>query len=182
MKNIELRIAGVAGQGIVLLGKLLGAAATLQGKQATASFTIGPEVRGGISLTDIVISDDGIDYPRVEALDCLVALAQKPYEANIGNPFKDKAAVFFDSTLVTKTDSLKLPHYGIAATDAAIKEFKDPIFGNMVMLACVVRLTKIVSLDAINRALRGSLDKDSLPLNLKAFELGYQLSKKIRFP
>ena len=76
----QVRFAGVGGQGIVLVARLLGKAAALfDGKEAVCTQVYGPEARGGASRADVVISDATVDYPFVTEADALAVLFQDAY-------------------------------------------------------------------------------------------------------
>jgi len=63
-KRSEIRISGFGGQGVVLAGVILArAAAIYDDAQATQTQSHGAESRGGACLSDVVISDERIDYP-----------------------------------------------------------------------------------------------------------------------
>ena len=62
----EIELAGEGGQGVVLAAIILAdAAATFDGRFAAQSASYGPEARGGLTKSEVVISDHEIDYPRV---------------------------------------------------------------------------------------------------------------------
>ena len=70
----ELRLSGEGGQGLVLAGKILAeAAAIYEGINATQSQSYGPEARGGASRSEVILSDEDIDFPKAVQLDLLLA-------------------------------------------------------------------------------------------------------------
>ena len=74
----EIRLSGEGGQGLVLAGKVLAeAAAIYDDKNATQSQSYGPEARGGASRSEVIISDEDIDYPKAVSIDLLLALTQE---------------------------------------------------------------------------------------------------------
>ena len=74
----ELRIGGFGGQGVILAGIILGKAACLFDKnEAVQTQSYGPEARGGASKCEVVISDEKIDYPKVQSPDILVAMSHE---------------------------------------------------------------------------------------------------------
>ena len=74
----EIRIAGFGGQGVILAGIVLGKAASLyDGLYAVQTQSYGPEARGGASRAEVVISDEEIDYPKVQSPDILVAMSHE---------------------------------------------------------------------------------------------------------
>jgi 2-oxoglutarate ferredoxin oxidoreductase subunit gamma len=71
-----LRIAGFGGQGVVTLGTILAVAAGVhENLEVAQSQSYGPEARGGACRSDVVISDEPIDYTKPLALDVFVALS-----------------------------------------------------------------------------------------------------------
>src|SRR4030067_523155 len=76
----EIRIAGFGGQGVALAGMVLGKALTIyEDMEAVMTQAYGPEARGGASSANVVLSDQPIAYPFVQAADVLVALSQEAY-------------------------------------------------------------------------------------------------------
>ena len=74
----EIRICGFGGQGVILAGIILGKSASLfDNKEAVQTQSYGPEARGGASKCEVVISDDTVDYPKVESPDILVAMSNE---------------------------------------------------------------------------------------------------------
>ncbi len=85
-ERYEMRLSGEGGQGLVLAGKILAeAAAIYDDKNATQSQSYGPEVRGGASKSEVIVSDGAIDYPKAENLDLLLALTQESFDKYHGD-------------------------------------------------------------------------------------------------
>lgn len=76
MADLNIRIAGSGGQGVILCSIILADAALAMGKAAAQSQSYGPEARGGTCKAEVVISDGPIDFPKVEDSDFLLALTQ----------------------------------------------------------------------------------------------------------
>ena len=73
----EITLTGFGGQGIVLAGRILGAAAALgDHKESTLVQSYGPEARGGACSAQVIISDGTIHYPYVRRPDILVCMSQ----------------------------------------------------------------------------------------------------------
>ena len=58
---IQVRFAGLGGQGILLMGEILGEAAVLEKKYVGQTASYGAEARGSACKSDVVISDSWID-------------------------------------------------------------------------------------------------------------------------
>jgi 2-oxoglutarate ferredoxin oxidoreductase subunit gamma len=171
---IDVRFGGVGGQGIVLAGRLLGMAAALyDGKDAVCTQSYGPEARGGASRADVVISDERVDYPFVIDADILAVFFQEAYMM-----FRDKVKpgglLLVDDLLVSPDDDhgnlRKVP-----ATRTA-EDLGTRMAANVVMLGYLVGASEIVSVDAVERALRSTLKPKIVDLNLKALDAGLQMA------
>ena len=92
----EIRIAGYGGQGIIMAGVILGEAASREGKFAVQTQSYGPESRGGAARSEVVISQEVIDYPKVICPDILVILSQPGFDKYVHGSFD---VVFLDVLL-----------------------------------------------------------------------------------
>lgn len=79
MSRIEVKFVGFGGQGIGLLGRVVGKAASIyDGKHAVFTQVYGPEARGGASYSSVVIDEDEkIDYPYADNPDIMVIMSQE---------------------------------------------------------------------------------------------------------
>ena len=61
----EIRLSGSGGQGLVTAGIILAEAVGLQPDRFVCqSQSYGPEARGGASKSEVIVSDEEIDYPK----------------------------------------------------------------------------------------------------------------------
>ncbi len=80
MSKTEIRLAGFGGQGIVLLGNIIGKAASIYNKQyAALTQSYGPESRGGSCRAEVIISGAPIEYPYISNPQIQVILSQEAY-------------------------------------------------------------------------------------------------------
>lgn len=173
--TIEIRLGGVGGQGIALAGNLLGQAASIfDGKEAVFTQTHGPEARGGASRADVIISDQPIDYPFVTHPDILAVLFKEAYE-RFRPDLKANGMLIVDADLVTPhagdTEAIRLPVTRIA------EDLGSKLAANIVLLAYLAASTGVVSLEALDKAIRKAVNKRHLDLDLKAFDAGLALSE-----
>jgi len=79
--RINVRFSGAGGQGVILSSVLLAKAYGL-GEDYNISQTqsYGPEARGGACKAEVVISDENIDYMKVDTADVFIAFNQAGYE------------------------------------------------------------------------------------------------------
>ncbi|MGB4170782.1 MAG: 2-oxoacid:acceptor oxidoreductase family protein, partial [bacterium] len=77
MAQLEIRLSGFGGQGLITAGIILADAAIKEGKQAVQTQSYGPEARGGASKSEVIISDTTVDYPKVKEPSVLLAMSQE---------------------------------------------------------------------------------------------------------
>jgi 2-oxoglutarate ferredoxin oxidoreductase subunit gamma len=168
----EVRFTGFGGQGMAVIGSILGrAAAVYDGKQATMTQSYGPEARGGASSSQVIISDGRIFYPYVIESDILVGMSQEGYEKH-RSTLKKTGVLLYDEDLVTLDPDESAEHIlAIPATRFA-EDLGRKIVANIVMLGFLSGITEIVSEDALKKAIADSVPKPTIQLNLKAFDRG----------
>ncbi len=174
----EIRFAGYGGQGIIRSGIIAGKAASIHdNKYATMSQSFGPEARGGACSSQLVVSETKVLYPYVVAADVLVAMSQEGYdkfEPELG----DKGLLLIDEDMVkSKPPRGKIKILSIPATRFA-EQLGNKIVANVVMLGFFTAITKIVSYEAMKKALPGSVPDKALALNQSAFEKGHDYGKQ----
>jgi len=167
----EICLSGFGGQGIGLAGYILGRAFSLyQDLEAVMTQAYGPEARGGASSANIVVADRPIDYPFVQHADILVALSQEAY-IRFRPGAKQDAIVLIDSGLVTPSQEDRT--LNIPATELA-ENLGRRIVANMVMLGFIAAQIDFVDPEALQEAIEASVRPKTLPLNLQAFQSGFE--------
>jgi 2-oxoglutarate ferredoxin oxidoreductase subunit gamma len=172
--NWQIRFGGVGGQGIVLSSKLLGVAASLfDGKEAVCTQAYGPEARGGAARSDVVISDEPVDYPFVTEADILVALFPEAYK-KFRPMLKPGGILITDSGLVQASDDEE-NLCEIPATQIA-QELGNRLASNVVILGCLVGKTGVVSRESMEKAIRKTMKPKIVDLNIKALDAGIRFA------
>jgi len=169
----EIRFSGYGGQGIIRCGLITGKAMSLyDNKFATMTQSFGPEARGSACSSQVVVSEERVLYPYITRPEILISMSQDAYE-------KYEPELREDGILIIDTDLVKMrPARGkikvltIPATRFA-EEMGNRIFANLVMLGFFTAVTKLVTPEAMKKALPGLVPKRFLELNIRAFEKGY---------
>jgi 2-oxoglutarate ferredoxin oxidoreductase subunit gamma len=171
-KRDEVRFTGFGGQGMAVLGYILGrAAAVYDGKNATMTQSYGPEARGGASSSQVIICAGPVYYPYVIVPNVLVGMSQEGYTKHREN-LTDDGIMLVDEDLVSLAPDENLDRtYKIPATRFA-EEIGRKIVANIVMLGFLSALTDFVSDDAIRKAIADSVPRGTIDLNMKAYEKG----------
>ncbi len=175
MGGLEIRIAGIGGQGIIQTGSILALAGMYDGKNVSQSSTYGPESRGTASKTDVIFSDSDIDYPYIEKADILIVMAQKAYEL-YQRDLKEAGKLFYDPEKV-KIEKADNNSFAIPASGLAAKELNNPLMGGIIMLSFVIKKTGIISFDSFKKAIKESVIEEYVSVNMKAVEIGMTLVK-----
>jgi 2-oxoglutarate ferredoxin oxidoreductase subunit gamma len=169
--SIEVRIGGSGGQGAVLMGIILATAANHDRRCVVQTESYGPEARGGYSRSDVIISNDPIDYPKLVQADLLVALSQEAANAYVGELSKDGVFIY-DSDNVTTPPHFKGTSIGIPFTRLAKEETGRVQTMNVLALGAVVGITGIVSVESIHQAVLEEVPKGTQELNSRALARG----------
>lgn len=179
-KIVQIRLSGFGGQGIILAGMLLGLAGVIDKKHVAESSSYGAQARGSGCKSEVVFSDVPIDFPHLTIADILVAMSQGAYDDYYGDVKAESGLIFYDEGQVVPKDELGVRQIGIPATEHAVRILKNGQVANIVLLGAIIEKTKIVSLKAIQKAIRTQVSERFLSLNLKALLMGTKLGRKIR--
>ncbi len=149
----EVRLSGSGGQGLILAGIILAEAAGIyDGKYVCQSQSYGPEARGGASKSEVIISDEEIDYPKAIKPDVLLAMNQSSCDLYFFD-LKPNGLLIVDSTFVKQTPTTKV--VALPFTSVARKELGKEMVANVVALGSLVFLSGAVSLKSLEAALDG---------------------------
>ena len=177
--RVEIRIGGFGGQGIIRTGLMLAMAACVYGdKNAIQTQSYGPESRGGRCKSEVVISDEEIDYPAVEHPDILVALSQEAYSDYV-NDLKEGGVLLVDPGMVpNQRKDVKAKIYEVPAARIA-EELGKKIVANVVTIGAFTALTDMLDVKVVKEAIKRNVPKGMVELNLTAFEKGYGCGKSL---
>ena len=175
----QVRICGFGGQGVVLAGVILGHAGILDGKYAAQSSSYGAEARGSACKSEVVISDEWIDYPHVLKADMLLAMSQPAYNKYSCDVAREGGVIFHDEELVKPEAQIKVPHFSVPATQRALDTLDNRMVANTILLAAGVEATGIVTRHSLRLALERNIVGKHFEINKKAVDLGFQLGSNV---
>lgn len=177
----EVLIGGFGGQGVILASVILGRAATVyEGLYAVQTQAYGPESRGGASRAEVVISDEPVDYPKALNPEYALLLSQQAYEKYLPVA-KEGGIVIVEKDLVpNRNEELekKFKVYALPLTEIAEETTGLSLTMNILTLGFLVKLTGIVSEEAIEKAVLDSIPKGTEHLNIRALKKGFELGEK----
>ena len=179
-QRIEICLSGSGGQGLILAGIILAEAAGIYDeKEAVQTQSYGPEARGGASRSEVVISENAIDYPKVMKSDILLALTQAACDKYIKN-LSDEGIVVADSELVTHIPDISNGMYLYPIAETAQEKIGTRLVTNIISLGIIIGLTKVVSEEAIQKAVCSRVPLKAIEMNKKALFLGFDIAKILK--
>ncbi|MDK2383991.1 MAG: 2-oxoacid:acceptor oxidoreductase family protein [Candidatus Korarchaeota archaeon] len=179
--RIEVMISGFGGQGVVLSGAVLSQASVLSNYYAAATYTYGPEARLGSTRSEVVISDEEIDYPKIISPDYWVAMNQMSLNTFSKRYPLDKTIILADSSMIKYFDPVEgkvRVIYKIPATDEA-ERLGNRLVANMLMLGVFVTVSGIIPLENLKEAIRRMVKPQFIDLNLKAVDRGKEIGESL---
>ncbi len=175
-KQVEIRIAGLGGQGAVLAGQILGRAAVYDGKVAVQTQSYGAEARGTAAKSEVIISSEKILFPKVRKCDILVAMSQTALDI-YAKDLRENGTLILEENLITHVPEVKAKVFKIPATKIAEKELQSKMYANIIMLGALTKITQVTSEEGVKKAIVDSVPPATKENNLKAFKIGLELTK-----
>lgn len=179
IKHQEIKMAGMGGQGIMVIGQLLAHATVHEGGNVVWFPSYGPETRGGLAECTVIISSDEIGSPVTASPDALIALTQ-PLLDKYAPTVKPGGLILVNTSLVEAPDRPDCKIVGLPANDIAA-ELGNTKAANMVMLGAYVALLGSVNLDSVKASLEEVIPEHNrrfIPINKEALDKGFAFISK----
>ncbi|MBN2801820.1 MAG: 2-oxoacid:acceptor oxidoreductase subunit alpha [Deltaproteobacteria bacterium] len=179
MVDINVRIAGAAGQGLLSAGKFLGKTCVRAGYHVFGVQDSMSRIRGGHNNFQLRISDHNV-VALTKGIDVLVTLHPEDIENDFAQ-LKDKSIALLDSeTIKVKPDDSRVIDVPFKKT--AMKKGGKPIFSNSVAIGFVVGLLDL-DISILNDLFNESFSKEDVAKGnidsaAAGFELGQQAHKE----
>lgn len=191
IKELNIIMAGVGGQGVVLMSEILGNAAVREGIRVRGSEVLGMAQRGGSVFSNIRFGEE-VFAPLTTDGKCDILVALEPSEAlrNIQYLNKQSIVIINNRKIIPSTVSMGKSHYPeikeiedklktvtsqvitVDATDLAEKAGNRQSI-NVVMLGTMFGCGKMpIKLETVKAAILERVPPKAADVNLKAFELG----------
>ena len=176
----EILITGFGGQGIVLIGNILGKAATIHDlKHATMIQAYGPEARGGFCSAQVIISEEEILFPYVQHPQILVCMSQEGFDKNIASLLPGGLLIWDTDLVQTQDLDPSWTTYHIPATRFADK-LGNKMMANIVMLGFLSAISELVQLDSLRQTVLSSVPAKTRETNARAFDRGREYGEAIQ--
>ncbi|ARE42015.1 2-oxoglutarate oxidoreductase, gamma subunit [Rhodovulum sp. P5] len=171
----EIRFSGSGGQGLLLSARILAAALAEEGRNIAQSNAYEPVSRGGLSRSDLVISDGEADYPLSRRLNFLLILDEAA--ATASTHLLDAASVVLaDAERVTTLPEGPFTVHALPFTETA-RQLGNPRVTNIVALGALVALGKVCDADALERSILAMTPAKFAQLNREAFAAGKAMAE-----
>ncbi|MDW7712462.1 MAG: 2-oxoacid:acceptor oxidoreductase family protein [Deferrisomatales bacterium] len=176
---VRVRFCGTGGQGVLLMGSLLGDAAVRDGLWAGGSSTYGTQARGGACRADVVLAREAADYPHVDEADLLVAMSQEAYAAWLPEVRPDGLVLCDHPPVVPVPGDARL-HLRVPATRTAVEALGIRQAANVVLAATAVALTRLIAEEAFTSAVEAGAPPGFRETNRRALAAGFSLGHAAR--
>ena len=174
MKTTKYLFSGFGGQGILFSGKFLAYKGLTEDKNVSWLPSYGPEMRGGTANVTVIISDERVCSPIINAFDTAVILNQQSLD-KFEDKVKPGGVLLYDPNGIThKPTRTDIKIYTIEGAQLASDMGNAKVF-NMIILGAYLKLKPIISLDKVKEGLEHSLPERAhklIPLNMQAVEVG----------
>jgi indolepyruvate ferredoxin oxidoreductase beta subunit len=201
VKELNVIICGVGGQGVVLMSELLGHAAVEEGLKIMGSEVLGMAQRGGPVFSNIRIGSE-VYAPLTADGKCDVMVALEPSEALRNIHFLSKSSLVILNTRAVVPYTVFIGESKYPALEEILAKLNEiagkvivldasKIAGeagnlqsvNIVMLGASFGTGKMpVKLETLKGAIQGRFSAKLAAANIKAFDLGYGAAQKLLLP
>jgi indolepyruvate ferredoxin oxidoreductase beta subunit len=193
VKEFNILITGVGGQGVILMSELLGKSAVEEGLRVRGSEILGMAVRGG-SVTSVIRIGDEVYGPLIPMGKCDTLIGMEPSEALRSITYLSKSSLVILNTAVTIPFTVSIGKSKYPSLEEILEKLDNAsgrvikldavqiaqqagsmLTTNIVMLGALFGTGKLpISVETIRETIRAHFPAKTAPVNIKAFDLGYQ--------
>lgn len=168
-------VAGFGGQGVMVIGQMIGQASWMAGKKAIFLPQYGPEQRGGTANCTVTISDEEIGSPIGRTVDALIVLNDVSLKKYL--PMVKPGGIVIVNTSICKEKVTRedVNVCYIPANDIA-REIGNEKVANLVIIGAYISKSGAISEEQIWEAVKVKLGKkpELLELNRTALRKGIE--------
>jgi 2-oxoglutarate/2-oxoacid ferredoxin oxidoreductase subunit alpha len=173
-EDLVIRIAGEAGEGVLITGQMVTQATARAGYHVLTDSVPPAEIKGGYSFYQIRLGEKRL-RSRGDTVDVLLAFNQEAFDNSIEH-LRNGGILIYDSAELSPPGSDRYRSYAVPLTDIAKNEVQLALAKNMVAVGVVAGLFGL-DVEHVRRLLRESKlakkGEEILNKNLKAVDLGY---------
>lgn len=168
--------AGFGGQGILFAGTVLARAAMAEGREVLWIPSYGPEMRGGTASCTVIVADEPIGSPVIDAADAVVAL-NPPSMARFEGLLAPGGLLVRNASLIEAEPSRSDIELIDVPCTALAKAAGDDRLVSVVALGGLLARRPIVDMTSARVALKALVESkrpEILAADLAALEAGYR--------
>jgi indolepyruvate ferredoxin oxidoreductase beta subunit len=196
VKEFNILINGVGGQGVILMSELLGRAAVADNLRVRGSEILGMAVRGGSVTSSIRLGDD-VYGPLIPTGKCQAMVSMEPSEALRNISYLSKSSLVLLNTAVTIPFTVSIGESSYPSLEAIMEklakasgrivqmdasklaqEAGNLLTTNIVMLGALFSAGLPIKIATIKETIQAHFPAKVAPVNLKAFDLGYEACRQ----
>ncbi|MGA8044166.1 MAG: 2-oxoacid:acceptor oxidoreductase family protein [Terracidiphilus sp.] len=151
--DLQVRVAGFGGQGVLLLGEVLAEAGLDAGLEVSWLPSYGPEMRSGTSNCHVRLSREAIDSPLVTAPNVLVAM-NEPSLKKFDKAVRPGGWVIYNGDVFPEECAREDVHVLALPFTQIADELGDARAANMVMLGALLEMADALPQASVGAALR----------------------------
>ena len=180
MKRTRLVFSGAGGQGVITAAILLGEAAVVhEGINAVQSQSYGAAARGGATRSDVILSDEEINFPVVTQANIVVCLTQEAYNS-FAPEIRPGGILLTDTRFVQTTRKVDARQIELPMYETVMRAIGKPIVFNICVLGALIGLADLVKPESVLEAIKDRVPADFVEMNTAAFHLGFDLGRAFR--
>lgn len=173
--EVEVMLSGIGEQGVQLVAKILVSAAVAEDRYVMLSTEIGGEMRGGLSVSTVVVADASIQSaPVIDETSSAVVYHNK-FSEKVIEKLRPNAVVMVNSSIFEgEPEGRGLQIFPVPAT-AIAQEMGLPMTAGLVMLGAYNQIAGIVSLESLLEAVHREVPSyrtQHIEGNIKALQVG----------
>ncbi len=172
-KTLEIRLCGSGGQGLILAAGILSAAMISKGLNVSQSQSYEPTSRGGLSRSDLVISENPVDFPLANDLDYAIILHQIAV-ADCDGFLRDSATVITDNKMVLEPPKGRFKLVELPISETALKLGNRRV-ANTIALAALTALGELCEREILETVVAQRSPPAFKDLNQEALALGWSM-------
>jgi len=193
VKEFNILITGVGGQGVILMSELLGKSAVEERLRVRGSEILGMAVRGG-SVTSAIRLGDEVYGPLIPMGKCDALVGMEPSEALRNITYLSKSSLVIVNMAITLPFTISIGKSKYPSLEEILEKLDNAsgrvikldatqiaqqagslLATNIVMLGALFGIGKLpISIETIKETIRARFPAKTAPVNIKAFDLGYQ--------
>ncbi len=179
MERCRLVFSGSGGQGVITAAIILAEAAVLhENLTAVQTQAYGAAARGGATRSDVIVSDQVINYPKVIQPNVLVCLTQEAYN-KYAPIIRPGGLLITDTRYVTLQRKVDAVQHELPMYQTVMEKIGKPIVLNICMLGAVIGLTDLVKPESIMKVLESRIPAGFLEMNREALLVGANLGRPV---